>query len=219
MYSAFSNSLWYIQYFVLYAGQYIVVLWPLEEVIRESCNWQKCRSFVLYCNRGWLKEVYEKISISDQFWLVLWQGTFVIPIYLQTYMPVFGLSDGLNKLFKCNNKMYLTLKLKAVSCKKIIIRNILHSFAWKLTIYLLIKMVSLKWTEVGVLIHNWFDWRLSFRDILEPPSHWIVSNLHICIVFLWLYGPVHIKDELSFWDELFRPQDKFSGQIFALRTK
>ena len=90
------------------------------------------------------------------------------------------------ELFKCNNKIYLTLKLKAVSCKKNIIWNILHSFAWKLTIYLLIKMVSLKWTKVGVLIHNWFDWRLSFRDILEPPSHWIVSNLHICIVFLWL---------------------------------
>ena len=27
--------------------------------------------------------------------------------------------------------------------------------------------------------------------------------------------PVHPKDELSFWDKLFRPQDKFSGQIIA----
>ena len=34
-----------------------------------------------------------------------------------------------------------------------------------------------------------------------------------------LYGSIHLKDELSFWDELFRPQGKFSGQIFALRTK
>ena len=34
-----------------------------------------------------------------------------------------------------------------------------------------------------------------------------------------LKGPVHLKDELSFWDELFRPQDKFSGLIFVLRTK
>ena len=24
-------------------------------------------------------------------------------------------------------------------------------------------------------------------------------------------GPIHLKDELSFWDEIFRPQDKFSG--------
>ena len=26
-------------------------------------------------------------------------------------------------------------------------------------------------------------------------------------------------DEQALWDELFRPQDKFSGQIFALMTK
>ena len=32
-------------------------------------------------------------------------------------------------------------------------------------------------------------------------------------------GPIHLKDELSFWDEMFRLQDKFSGQMFALRTK
>ena len=32
-------------------------------------------------------------------------------------------------------------------------------------------------------------------------------------------GPIHLKDELPFWDEMFRPQDKFSGQMFALRTK
>ena len=32
-------------------------------------------------------------------------------------------------------------------------------------------------------------------------------------------GPIHLKDELSFWGEMFRPQDKFSGQIFALMTK
>ena len=25
-------------------------------------------------------------------------------------------------------------------------------------------------------------------------------------------GPVHLKDEMSFWDELFRPQDIFSDK-------
>ena len=32
-------------------------------------------------------------------------------------------------------------------------------------------------------------------------------------------GPIHLKDEFSFWDKLFRPQDKFSGQIFSLRSQ
>ena len=33
--------------------------------------------------------------------------------------------------------------------------------------------------------------------------------------WIWHCGPVHLKDELSFWDALFRPQDRFSGQDFC----
>ena len=40
----------------------------------------------------------------------------------------------------------------------------------------------------------------------------VTNNIGLC-------GHIHLKDKLSFWKVLFRPQDKFSGQIFALRTK
>ena len=33
------------------------------------------------------------------------------------------------------------------------------------------------------------------------------------------FGFIHLEDKLSFWDKMFRPQGKFSGQIFPLRAR
>ena len=58
----------------------------------------------------------------------------------------------------------------------------------------------------------------SAQNIYKNWCSWMVVDIARLFTFGQI-GPVHLKDELSFWDELFRPQDKFSGQIFALRTK
>ena len=54
-------------------------------------------------------------------------------------------------------------------------------------------------------------WAMAFQHLVPFEALYFFP----CRVYL----SIHLKDELKFWDELFRPQDKFSGQIFALRTK